>query len=212
MMLGARTAAWSGKALPYDAEVEYLATTGGQYINTSIIGSSATKVEITAYSTNTTDYMSLFGARNANNSNRPSYSIWQRSSVAGGMRMRFDYNSASSDSLAGGDWNASTVNTITKDNVSNYINGTLASTNTARSFSLDIPFYLGTINGSGTPATYYFVGRIYSCKIWDANGNLVFDGIPVRKGTVGYLYDRVSGKLFGNSGTGAFVIGPDKTT
>ena len=28
----------------------------------------------------------------------------------------------------------------------------------------------------------------------------------------GAMYDKVSGQLFGNSGTGAFVIGPDKTT
>ena len=35
--------------------------------------------------------------------------------------------------------------------------------------------------------------------------------IPVRKGNVGYMFDRVSGKLFGNKGTGAFVIGPDIT-
>jgi hypothetical protein len=209
MLINLRNALMAGKRLPYDAEVEYLGTTGGQYINTGIIGGSATKVEITAYSTNTSTFMTLFGARNTSNGNRPSYSIWQRASVANITRMRFDYNSASADSLAGGDWNASTVNTITKDNVSNYINGTLASTNIARSFSLDIPFYLGTINGSGTPATYYFVGRIYSCKLWDANGVLVRDFIPVRKGTVGYLYDRVSGKLFGNAGTGDFVLGPD---
>jgi hypothetical protein len=49
---------------------------------------------------------------------------------------------------------------------------------------------------------------ISACKIWD-NGVLVRDFIPVRKGTVGYLYDRVSGKLFGNAGTGDFVLGPD---
>ena len=40
------------------------------------------------------------------------------------------------------------------------------------------------------------------------------DFIPVRVGSganaVGYMYDRVSGQLFGNAGTGAFVIGPDK--
>ena len=46
--------------------------------------------------------------------------------------------------------------------------------------------------------------RIYS------NGVLVRDFIPVRKGTVGYLYDRVSGKLFGNAGSGDFVLGQDK--
>ena len=33
--------------------------------------------------------------------------------------------------------------------------------------------------------------------------------IPVRVGQVGYLYDKVSGQLFGNQGTGAFVVGPD---
>ena len=33
--------------------------------------------------------------------------------------------------------------------------------------------------------------------------------IPVRKGDVGYMYDKVSGKLFSNAGTGAFILGPD---
>ena len=45
------------------------------------------------------------------------------------------------------------------------------------------------------------------------DGTNEFDLIPVRKGSFGYMYDRVSGKLYGNAaGTGAFVIGPDKTT
>lgn len=53
------------------------------------------------------------------------------------------------------------------------------------------------------------------------NGTVVADYIPVRVGPrescVGYLYDRVNptggplgNGLYGNSGTGAFVIGPDK--
>lgn len=33
--------------------------------------------------------------------------------------------------------------------------------------------------------------------------------VPVRVGSVGYLFDRVSGQLFGNAGTGDFVLGPD---
>ena len=52
-------------------------------------------------------------------------------------------------------------------------------------------------------------GRIYYVRI-----SGVCDFIPVRVGSganaVGYLYDRVSGELFGNMGSGAFVIGPDK--
>ena len=42
------------------------------------------------------------------------------------------------------------------------------------------------------------------------NGTLVRSYVPVRVGSVGYLFDRVSGQLFGNAGTGAFTLGPDK--
>ena len=58
--------------------------------------------------------------------------------------------------------------------------------------------------------------KMYSMQIYDkgvsADGTLVRDFIPVRVGDVGYMYDRVSGQLFGNAGTGEFIIGPDKTT
>ena len=44
------------------------------------------------------------------------------------------------------------------------------------------------------------------------NNNVVFDLIPVRKNGVGYMYDKVSGTLFGNAGSGAFTYGNDVTT
>lgn len=50
--------------------------------------------------------------------------------------------------------------------------------------------------------------EIGATKIW-MNDVLVRDLIPVRVGTTGYMYDRVSGKLFGNQGTGNFIVGPD---
>ena len=50
--------------------------------------------------------------------------------------------------------------------------------------------------------------KIFNCKI--GNGNiLVRDLIPVRVGTVGYMYDNVSGQLFANTGSGNFILGPD---
>ena len=53
-------------------------------------------------------------------------------------------------------------------------------------------------------------GMIASCKITDTSTNQKLrDLIPVRKNGVGYMYDRVSGQLLGNSGTGDFVLGPD---
>lgn len=50
--------------------------------------------------------------------------------------------------------------------------------------------------------------RIHSCKIYD-NDQLAMDLIPVRVGTVGYMYDNISGKLIGNTGTGTITAGPD---
>ena len=51
--------------------------------------------------------------------------------------------------------------------------------------------------------------RMYFCEIYDGS-TIVRSFVPVRVGQVGYLFDRVSGQLFGNAGTGAFTIGPDK--
>jgi hypothetical protein len=57
-------------------------------------------------------------------------------------------------------------------------------------------------------AIFLDIGRIYYLKV--LNGNQpVFDAIPVRVGQVGYMYDKVSGQLFGNAGTGDFILGPD---
>lgn len=60
--------------------------------------------------------------------------------------------------------------------------------------------------------------KFYSFSLSTQNGiDDVIDLTPVRftndRGeTEGAMYDRVSKQLFRNSGTGAFVIGPDKQT
>lgn len=63
---------------------------------------------------------------------------------------------------------------------------------------------LGTYIGG-----YLALGRYYFLKLKDENDQLVLDLIPVRIGTTGYMYDKVSGQLFGNAGTGSFILGPD---
>lgn len=54
-----------------------------------------------------------------------------------------------------------------------------------------------------------YIGKIYRAFIYDSDNNKIFDAIPVRIGTIGYMYDKVSHQLFGNSGTGNFILGPD---
>lgn len=50
--------------------------------------------------------------------------------------------------------------------------------------------------------------KLHSSKLYK-NTVLELDLIPVRCGAVGYMYDRVSGHLFGNAGTGNFIVGSD---
>ena len=50
--------------------------------------------------------------------------------------------------------------------------------------------------------------KISSFKAWKSDV-LIMDLIPVRVGTTGYMYDTVSGELFGNAGTEEFILGSD---
>lgn len=73
--------------------------------------------------------------------------------------------------------------------------------NTAGNFHL---FHAGVLNYANDKGR----NRLYWCKVYE-DGVLTYDFIPVRYRGVGYLYDKVSGRLFGNQGSGEFVIGAD---
>ena len=88
--------------------------------------------------------------------------------------------------------------------------------------TLKIPFVATTnkmelfaIRGLTTNTTMIlgtWAGLCYYFRLVTVEGETVLDLIPVRKDGVGYMYDRVSGKLYGNAAdSGAFIIGPDKT-
>lgn len=87
-----------------------------------------------------------------------------------------------------------------------------------RRFGIDENWYSGsgsTVSGNYNIAfftrnnsTDNVLSRLYWSKYY-RDGILIRDFIPVRVGQVGYLFDKISGKLFGNSGTGKFVLGPD---
>lgn len=61
---------------------------------------------------------------------------------------------------------------------------------------------------NGHSKSIQIAGRMYYFKLNKA-GVPILDLLPVRIGDVGYMYDKVSGKLFGNSGEGKFILGPD---
>ena len=62
----------------------------------------------------------------------------------------------------------------------------------------------GISQGETTTVIQLQTGKIYYCSFGTSR-----NFIPVRVGQVGYMYDTVSGQLFGNDGTGDFILGPD---
>lgn len=60
----------------------------------------------------------------------------------------------------------------------------------------------------GGQATSFADGKIFRYKHYQ-NMVAVRDMLPVRVGTTGYMYDTVTGRLFGNNGTGTFQFGLD---
>ena len=195
MMLGARTAAWSGKPLPYDAEVEYLESMGTQWIDTGYVLSASDRIVVQAYF-QTDDNMGrklLLGVGNPK--------LWITSGLC---RFNGD-NSAMINNLRKlGAWNSISID---KDYCT--CNGTAVPMSEGTFLDNSLSLWLFGANAD-PEALLKTNGRIASCKIYRSSA-LVRDYIPVRVGMVGYMYDRVSGQLFGNSGTGAFIIGPDKT-
>ena len=208
MMLGARTGAWGGKQLPYDAEVEYLESTGTQWIDTGVNGYLDFDYDIkflipTPVSPNY--YNSFFGAWNSIESNPRQYCFTNSSSqtfyCGNGRDSQLNMSSCPQNEIAH----------FRKDGNTLQLNKNKKTVAYSEPYELDRTLFLFGTN-RGTVINRAFSGtRIYSFEL-SLGGEMILGLIPVRKGNVGYMYDRVSGQFLGNAGTGDFVIGPDKTT
>ena len=211
MTLGARTGAWSGKRLPYDAEVEYLESTGAQWIDTELvplIGDNYYCV-FSKVSLQGTGYVSVFGGNNSWSAEYTGIGLYGRTANSEFYPYYFNNGGASILTIELGR-NYSFAMLYSNKTVSVMMDG-------SEKFSFQMNWkqedaasvYLFARNLGGTVAYQSGTFRICSFSV-ERDGKTELDLIPVRKDGVGYMYDRVSGKLFGNIGTGSFVIGPDK--
>ena len=185
-----------GKPLPYDAVVEYLESTGTQWIDTGIYPTATISVLFRVTASRTTSNF-IFGSRPSASINSLSYAFlvegnnyFRADWIGESHEVRFSFSDEYSVTA---NQQTVTVNGVAKSVVAKQTNG--------------LRFYLCSCNTNGT-ASLPMRGKIYYCQIFDGE-TLVRDFIPVRVGQVGYMYDRVSGQLFGNAGTGAFIIGND---
>ena len=190
--------AQQGGGGPYDAKIEYIESTGTQLLDTGISGGTSSAYIIDFQIVSYIAYSQLIG------SSRPATApkIYEHSSY--GLRCEWD---------GGGSGRAVTLvgfSEIYNRHTAEYNNGQVLFDNVVKANPGNYGF--GSSNlcvfGYYPEPNLTISAKLYSLKVW-LDGSLVRDFIPVRVGTVGYMYDRVSGQLFGNAGTGAFVLGPD---
>jgi hypothetical protein len=195
--------------LPGYTELEYIESTGTQYIdNVYTFQSNIYNIEITAETSVTGREIcvcSLLGAGTA-----LIELAW--SSTQGRI---FSYQTTAGGSLGYNNlaniYNNKTFINIWQDSTKRYLkvnNEAAISDNNALSMPTSNAVKLLGMNS----AVYNFVGKLYSCKITD-NNVLVRNLIPVRRNSdnaVG-MYDTVSGTFFINQGAGTFTAGAEKT-
>lgn len=184
-------------------QVEYLQSTGTQYIITNIIPSNETGVYAKLSSSNITKDLIYFGSAQAseeNNYNR----FWVGNNTNslyfgwGGILTPRQY--------------------IQKDELLsiklNYLNDRKSFLND-NNINSDIAIYSGNLypisifagNRSGT-VDYFSQINLYEFKVSE-NNKIVRDFIPCKNGNVAGLYDLVEDKFYTNSGSGTFEVGPE---
>lgn len=194
--------------LPYDAEVDYLESTGTQWIDTGVYGAYNRGTEIDFALTSIQSEKGIFGC----------LGLPRQCIILAGDRLRYDLGSGSTSR-----YTQTTARRVVSYNPSSHVvtdsvYGVVRWDDPISEFS-ETPDTMtifadkrdGTIISTSRIANM----RLYGFRVWDSSVNLL-DFIPVRftneQGvSEGAMYDRVSGALFRNVGTGAFTIGPDKS-
>ena len=189
------------KSKPYDAEIEYLESNGTQYIDTGFNLTNDIE-ELHIHFQGITNPKFWFGA-NSTGGTEIMIGYSTSNIYVDGISVNVS-SSIQSDNI----WDVEM--SIVSNNQLLVVNGDNYNVQSSRNPN-GKKIYLFAILGSSmsTSPNLYPSIRLFSFSI-TKNSLKTLDLIPVRVGQVGYMYDKVSGQLFGNQGTGDFVLGPDK--
>ena len=224
MMLGARTAAWSpsGATLPYDAEVEWLEEgPPASYIQTDIPTTKNTSCAVSLEVVNATKMdgggvcCAIYGL-STKNWDFYSYGLFYLTQAGQAQRGKLNFhgnNSVLSDLIQTDD--PVRFDVSVSANGSDIVNiscGSFSSSANIKNITDSGRFILLWNRANNSLAKTRLVKVVFS-----VDNTILGSFIPVRFTnedgvSEGAMYDKVSGQLFRNAGTGAFVIGPDKTT
>lgn len=175
--------------------VEYIESTGGQYIDTEFIPNQDTRIVCDFALIGSVNEV-LFGARASSSSK--GIGFWKRS--AGYFASQ--YNGTIINSSIANDVSRHTVD-ANKNIV--YMDGEQIITHSTGSFTSPVTMLLFAVNENGSVENNA-KAKLYSCQIYD-NGTLIRDYVPVidEHGVAG-LYDSIN-DTFSSSATTNFIAG-----
>lgn len=195
---------------PYDSKIQYIESDGACYLNLGFNPTNAITMDfrfnrsvfaVTMDCGAETGWSSKIARFISNTSpTPPSNCYWRYAN--GGVNVTTGYNLIGDIAVTINGRNITVVNETTSD--------TYTSAATAGTFTTPADFLVfgvGVEGSANSPNANCAGCRLYHFKVTDNGVN--FDLIPVRVGQVGYMYDQVSGQLFGNLGTGSFILGND---
>lgn len=178
--------------------LEYIQSTGSQYIDTGFKANNNTRIVIDIQLTNGTDLQWLYGGRTATKNNSFGF-YWYNGAF--GANFGTGQNTISAPSEA-------TERLFIDHNKNNVNFNGASSTFTSATFSCDYNLWLLSVNTAG--AAYAIAkAKLYSCRIYD-NGTLIRDFVPCKNssGVVG-LYDLVNGVFYNDAAGGTFTAGAE---
>ena len=192
-------------SLPFDSFVQWLEAPSVQsYIDTEVSGQSGLEFGITFENFTPAQYAPIFGnyIDEAHNCSRVI--------LANSAGNTFYYNNNNKASIP------EEFSTNASSRMQLYIGSAFANYSNSRNYT-NIPTSKGTENQSHIALFQRSVSNLSSscatvrCYLFwiRKNGEYLRYMMPVRVGTTGYMYDGVSGRLFGSIGTDDFNIGAD---
>lgn len=186
-------------------QLEYIQSTGKQYINTGFKPTGATKVDITFQMLSQgSAQQSIFGSRPGTSGR---FTVFTGYSTGD---LQVDYNTAQSLASLNTKISGLNVNSKTTLSVSNVlvVNGASIKTVSAVTFTSAYALFLFANNNAGAVQLPGAM-RLYECQVYD-NGTLARSFVPCKapSGAVG-LYDTVEEQFYANAGTGTFTAGPE---
>lgn len=183
------------QTLPYYCEVEYLEGSGTQWIDMGLIIPQNAKAEFKFKLTSTNDKQAVFGSTSGNNG-------FFFGTAANGQVYCNNTGLVITPVIT---LSVNTDYTVSQDREKVFINGSEYTTNAGGTNNFSAALFARKV--SDIAAERYITGRIYYFRLYN-NNNLICDFIPALDWDMTpCMYDRVSGQLFYNRGTGSFTYG-----